>query len=327
MGKKTQSPGRKRKNFLPAVIILFVSGSAFLAGFLQSEYAEDAETLRQDAIYHQELSNEMKNTFLRLNGDEFREYDKAVAYQVQAVNLIIDFLNIASQLTPEETQSYLDRIAYNYWQMEWALESTWSFLIFYHFEIDEFDESYVLDVYLDLNYTFWLTKEMYFSYTRPITILTAEEFLTENLVETGIVSSEEESIIPLIINNSFMPEILVSIEFDTLTDIVTNQAFKEKVLASEKAKQANTTEQLANRITVGVSITTVASILAAAMSNRLENRQRDEHLSKIRADILEDETLIVSGRDLLSVLVLILSAIIAVIGLLYPIYLATFPGI
>ena len=100
--------------------------------------------------------------------------------------------------------------------------------------------------------------------------------------------------------------------------------FEEIEIATEKADQATETEQIANRIAVGVSITTVASVLALAMSNRHENRIRDQHLSRIRADVLEDETIVISGTDWISLIILLIAALIAVIGLLYPLSIAVF---
>lgn len=324
MPKKTQHIGGKRSNLISTAIILFVSGSAFLAGYLQTEFQEESANLRKEAILHQNISSALKDTLFRINNDDFDFAQKGFDYQALAEHQIIDYLNVAPTLTAEETQSFFDRISYNYWYMEWNFEQSRSYRLYSHFELEENDEPYLLDIYPEFDYDAEITKERYFSYLSPIIVQDAEDFLIISLIDTPVIPSGSPDIISELVNNYYMPFEIITVDTGIIVQIIIDIMFEEIEIATDKADQAADTEQVANGIAVGVSITTVASVLALAMSNRQENRRRDQYFSRIRADVLEDETLVIGGTDWLSMIVLFIAALIAVIGLVFPLYSAVF---
>lgn len=152
----------------------------------------------------------------------------------------------------------------------------------------------------------------------------AEGFFNETLINTGALSSEDEYIIPLIIANQYMPAM---INHPTLSwmDILFDQIITNTELAHQLTAKANRVDQIANTMAIGVSITTVASILVVAMANRLDKKEIEHQFSKIRADILNDETVIIPPKEKLAIFVLINAGIISLVGLAWPLYLTTLP--
>lgn len=69
---------------------------------------------------------------------------------------------------------------------------------------------------------------------------------------------------------------------------------------------------------MGVTITTVATILAAAMGSRLQDRKNDRNFSVMLADMKADPSLIEGEFDLLALLGLILAFILSMFGLSLP---------
>lgn len=314
----------KITDLIPVGIIVFITASAFVAGFYQNTYSERANSLQQDASFHQQVSTEIWGTVYRLFNDETRLLLAAQNYQTMAENLLIDYLNFAETLTEQETQSYLDRIGYNYRLMEYSLEVTWSYSIYHHFERVNESKAFVLDVYPDLNYVCDISQQIYFQNDPSIRVQGVNAFFNESLVETDVIAPEDNYIIQVLADNQYMPK---TINHPTLSwlDILYSKIIEETNLAHQLTIQANRVEQIASRMAMGVSITTVASILAVAMSNRLYKKDTTHHVSRLRADILNDESLIVPKKDKLTMFVLITTAVIAVIGLFWPLYLSTVP--
>ncbi len=98
----------------------------------------------------------------------------------------------------------------------------------------------------------------------------------------------------------------------------------EVVLQLENADKANTYQSIADQITIGVSVTTIATVLSTAMASRLESKKSDHDISVLRADIIKDPSIIKPSKDKLAIIGLTSALVIAALGLLLPIFLLIF---
>ncbi len=93
-------------------------------------------------------------------------------------------------------------------------------------------------------------------------------------------------------------------------------------LAVEKQREledlADENESVANWIIIGVIITTVATILAAAMGSRMAERKSDYHFSVVLADMKTDPSMVEEEFDFLAFLGLVLAFILSLFGLCLP---------
>jgi hypothetical protein len=85
-------------------------------------------------------------------------------------------------------------------------------------------------------------------------------------------------------------------------------------LAVSTLHSANTTQDFVNNIGLTVSFTTIAVVLSGAMSERLDEKKLERYISRIRADIKEDESLLITRKDRIAKFGLILALIIALTG-------------
>ncbi len=116
--------------------------------------------------------------------------------------------------------------------MELTIELTTSYDLYEHFEIYLYEEPFILDLYLDLDYSTVITKEDYFAYDPQIEIISAEDYLTETLVDRGMIFEEESYIIQDLVDNYYMPIEFIDIR-QTYLDILADITGDEIVLAFE----------------------------------------------------------------------------------------------
>ncbi len=76
-------------------------------------------------------------------------------------------------------------------------------------------------------------------------------------------------------------------------------------------------ERAVSRLQSIVSIMTIATLLATAISGRLGERKTSHQVSKIRSDLKDDESIIISEVDIFSIVLLALAILIAIGGILY----------
>ena len=120
MKRRNKTVGDSIKDVLPALVIIFVTASAFTAAYFQNTNGEKATSLRHDADYHQQVSNELKNTLLKLDNEEFRISNLADTYFVEAENFLLEYLNIESIITDEEAAQNLRQKDYYRYAEEMA---------------------------------------------------------------------------------------------------------------------------------------------------------------------------------------------------------------
>ncbi|MFW9905482.1 MAG: hypothetical protein ACFFFH_14165 [Candidatus Thorarchaeota archaeon] len=70
-------------------------------------------------------------------------------------------------------------------------------------------------------------------------------------------------------------------------------------------------ESIANQITVGITITTVATILTAAMGSRVADKKSDHHFSVVLSDMKSHSSLVEGEFEILAFLGLVLALILS----------------
>ena len=86
--------------------------------------------------------------------------------------------------------------------------------------------------------------------------------------------------------------VFYQLDWDNIYSLYRGPLWEEVNNQQEKENLADQYESIANRITMGVTITTVATILAAAMGSRLQDRKNDRNFSVMLADMKADPSLI-----------------------------------
>ncbi|UCG01137.1 MAG: hypothetical protein JSW11_16155 [Candidatus Heimdallarchaeota archaeon] len=112
--------------------------------------------------------------------------------------------------------------------------------------------------------------------------------------------------------------VFYQLDWDNIYSLYRGPLWLEVEKQREMEDFADEYESIANRITIGVTITTVATILAAAMGSRMAEKKSDHHFSVMLADMKEDSSLLEGEFDILAFLGLILAFILSLFGLALP---------
>ncbi|NVM56382.1 MAG: hypothetical protein HWN66_21975 [Candidatus Helarchaeota archaeon] len=311
----------KTKSMIATGIILFISVSAFLAGFLQENYSGQAIDLRKEIAELQTDLDRMEAKALSLTSRDIDFTYSAIECLWEAFNKDLEFKILNSTLLEEERTNYIRQIVrslqevlgYSNPTMILHMYRVWD----YYSNLDDF---YIATEETD-GYDYIIPRELWDSYISvygmPVVELTPSEWYGD------FFSYDAIQALPLVERprDPLFGEMFVfesgGIEF--LCDYFLFNPVR--VLHDDINKKLNKAENLeaqASRIGLGVAMTTVAVVLSAAMANRLNQRKIEREFEKIRE---KEDRLAKKKRDLISIPILIIAIILSLLGVILPTFL------
>ncbi|MHA1167875.1 MAG: hypothetical protein ACTSRU_08650 [Candidatus Hodarchaeales archaeon] len=229
--------------------------------------------------------------------------------------IAIEFYAVKSGLTADEVVKYQLDFAAAMKTANNFIRTTVAGIIHEFFENNPLLDSYNISTRERDRYDYSITRDLWETYTPMYTVPMNSYLLSLGL--GGIMSDITE------LTDDFLGVDFefYSLDWDNIYVLYREPLWDELELVDSSLSLAAGYEALAGKITMGVAVTTVSTVLATSMASRIENKKTEKSLSLIRFDILQEPDLIESGTDRLAYLGLILALIIAVLGLLMPIVL------
>jgi hypothetical protein len=296
------------------IVIVFVSSCAFAAGFVHNNLAERGDDYRETAAEHQrnvELMQDRAVDVKKIDGD----------LSIASLDSIGEGVMIAL----EYMWYYNNYSAYDkLWKQLELFEtvngasgdnnSTLSAQIHYAFQTDSSKQTYEIATKEAHGYDYIIKREHWEEYP-PVAEWSPSVFANywqfDNIA--ALIPTPSDIL-------DMMPDPFVWLNWDNINDLFRQPIYEEIDDKEYYEDLADRYEGYVNRITMGVAVTTVATVLVATMTARLADKKNEHDFSQIRADVLKNRALLVSERDMIAYVVLLLAALISVIGVILPFF-------
>jgi hypothetical protein len=309
----------KKAYILATLTILLISGVAFVAGGLREDFSSVATQKQEEA---RELQGDLERMESKAYFLIQRDVTRVRAYGdlLMEVDLLdIEFSLLNNSLTPQRREVYVRRIA----DMLSQLQSHQSMLL-------------ILHLYRHFNSTtdtYWIAREQNEGYNFSISWQMWQAFISDHgspaAIETplqyygtyfsypaiqslgyGLRPKDHETGAETFIREDAGVEFLS--EYFLLSQIQTLQnQIKEKLDA------ASAQDTVAERISLAVSLTTVAMLLATAMASRVNEKEVMDEITVLRAEMGQQAA---PMRDYGTVPILLVAVALALLGLYLALY-------
>ncbi|WP_457558936.1 hypothetical protein [Candidatus Harpocratesius sp.] len=309
---------RSKADLFAVIIIIIISGSGFIAGYFQNQYGEEVKYYNDLATKAEQNSDQMYDLMQYWIEHDRALYDSASrAFEEVYVNSLewLDLLNPALNISSEQmyiiNTTHLIPIQTALFRAIGYLNDSLVHDLYMSFTFLEPEEDYYLASEIVEGYEFvipysdWLSKNLY-------SIEPMEQFLNTTLVDCGF--PPETNMLQRILSDA--PEYVFRFEIGKLHDLLFDIFLNEREKAFLYRDQSILAKDLLNKVSLGVSVTTVAIVLSTAMSNRIEQKKYFATVDRLRADIYHNEELISSKSDRIAIPVLILAVGISLAGLI-----------
>ena len=298
---------------VPIFVILFVSASAFIAGFYQSDFSSKATNLRQtrsDLEFQLARMQDTVNTLIVsetiIDLESWGFYNDAGIADLelnQTWNIItseersvLTFLIIEYLLRFQEYQlNLITGKMYQHFQVsssDYVIASK---------EIDGFDYKVSKSIFDEFDPVYESTAEDRVGWFFMYDVFSAKSYSPTHFIELKRVYK------------GYPDDYFKRVFYKPIENL------QEEITSISHLIEDN--ESRADTIQLAVSITTVSVILSTAMANRINEKKTESELSIIKAAVSDQEVEIVSKSDKISVPVLITAAILSSLGIIIPILL------
>ena len=309
----------KSRYILATLTILLISGIAYVAGSFQEDFSSIAAQMHDDARAMEEDLKRMESRayfIMQRDVTRIREYNDLLM-ETGWVDREFELLN--NSISPEQREIYIRKVA----EMLDQLNSYQSMLLILHLyrHFNMSTDTYWIASEDGEGYDFSITWERWqsfiYDYGSPVEIETPMEYYGSYFSYPAIQAlpyqmrpqdheTGAESFIRENAGVEFLCECFLLSQIQVLQDQI-----------DAKLDEANANEAVANRISVTVSLATVAMLLATAMANRVNERESIDEIVTLRAEMGQD---VAVERDYSTVPILIVAIALALFGL----YLALF---
>ena len=312
------------------VVILLVASISFIAGVVQSGMSSMAD---EHYTVSEDISSEASQ--ISSHARYLVDSDRDLIFQAEEIQgdlftdiFIWSILVNNQNATLADNLTYSSRIMRNIWRLSQTYNDTWIHHMWHFFEVEMVIEPPPIE---EPPPSFGFADKLMDGY---------DFFITENKWEKSKIKRTLNASYPM---GDFLGDILIGPEHSAVRQLILNdpelltlKLFKlshESIWAFENMTrglvvqmnidadrfngQGNSFGELADMLSVAVSITTVAIILATAMSSRLEDRRIQNLFTRVRADVLGQEDLYRDTVDKLSIPILLIAAGISLLGFLF----------
>lgn len=299
---------KSRDRFL-TIIILLISGLGFIAGIFYNTNETEANALYEDAAVY-DLRAESMNLFVEsLHEKDIELFEGADTAFREARTLTIEWQEILVLSLPTDMEK-LENTTHK-------RQIQGKFLEGWNLQVDSTANDVAgggrtLANYFTHRFAYTITEELWSSYNDTYPILTpipAVTFINETV---GGVSEDLLDQITEGMEHYYFFEWNKS----SYRNMLNEPVFEARDLSFQTLQNANLLAGAADSLGITVSFTTIAVVLSSAMSERIDKKKLERYISRVRADIQRDESLLSVGRDRLASIGLILALIIALTGFL-----------
>lgn len=320
---------KKIIGYIPIVLVMLISIAAFVPSFFSDNLSDALED-------DNERLNELQLTYnwMSIQADNIYKYDSNIYTlmweELDACKEIdTEWITLGSNATLLQNLTFVNKIFMHLGRVSVLADQTYSFAIHTFFNLSPTEERFIFGVSstnipYSIERTKWEEKPVYLQTTQQDFLM---NIYSEWYTEPGNYFFFNDTMQFLI--NNYAADITTQLNFlwadDTLytldqrTNIYnlthTPLLILEREIEDVKFRILDGEALTGNYQTV-VSIMTVATLLATAISGRLEERKITHQLSKLRADIQDKPDIVIPEIDRFSIILLAIAVAIAITGLI-----------
>jgi hypothetical protein len=320
---------KKIAGYIPITLIMLISAAAFVPSFITNditkELDKDYELLNDLQIGYDWITIQAENVYMFDSNVYSKMWDELAACQ----EIDTEWITLGSNATELQNQTFANKIFMHLGRISALAGQTYSFAIHTFFDLNNESNIYLFgksstNVPFVIERAFWEINPVYLQ-------TTTRDFLNNIYPEwyaepgTGFFFNETMDYLEA----NYEADLDSQINFlwaedtpytlDTRTNIynLTHAPLivLEQSIEELKFRIWDNEDLIANYQTV-VSIMTVATLLATAISGRLEERRITHQLSKIRSEIQNDPEVVIPEIDRFSIGLLGIAVLVAILGLI-----------
>ena len=303
-----------RSRIVATVVVLLISGMAFITGSLQETYATQALHEKETVLDLQDDLERMEEHAYYILGRDvtrIREYMDLLT-EIMLVDVEFEMLN--ASLTAGEREVYLRRFIDTLIQMQGYQNDLLILHLFRHF--NRSSDTYFIAHEDVVGYNFSITLQMWQDFETEfgpaVTILTAEQHYG-HLQAYDMIQARGEGFRPV---DPETDEEIFIIESAGVEHFCEYFLFSQVItLQNQINAMLNEVSQLeseADRISSSVGLITVAMLLATVMSSRIDKRKLERMIVSLQADLgMEAEI----DKDNISMVILLIALVLAALGI------------
>ena len=295
-------------------IIILVTIFAFIAGSIQNDIRLKADDARSRALRHQDNVEKISDRIAILSNLDGSQSLRAIDYFTEGAILALEYSVISDTLTADEDLIYQLKFMAAMVQGNNLIKTTFAGLMHFEFLEESNMDYYEITTEEKAGVDYNISRDEWETFTPLYSIPKEQYYLNLGLesilddlddLDDGWESADPDAEI-------------FQLDWDNIYSLYRGPLWVEVKNQLDMEKLADYYESVANRITIGVTITTVATILAAAMGSRMAEKKSDHHFSVVLSDMKGDTSLIEGELDYLAFLGLILALILSLFGLYLP---------
>jgi hypothetical protein len=309
----------ERSKLVATIVVLMISGMAFIAGSLQDSYSTQA-------LHEKETVQDLQDDLERMEDHAYYIMSRDVTRIREGLNLLSEIILLDAEfellnasLSNEERQVYVRRTIDMLTQMQGYQNNLLILHLYRHF--NQTSDTYYIAHEDNEGYNFSITMQMWQAFETevgsPVTIMTPEQHYGSYFSYDAIQALPEglRPVDPETDEEIFIVE-SVGVEFFCEYFLLSQvQSLQSQI--NLKLDTVSSLESLTDKISSSVGLITVAMLLATVMSSRTDKRKLEKEIVALRADLGKETQF---DKDNLTMSILLIALFLAILG----IYLALF---
>jgi len=304
----------ERSQLVATLVVLLISGMAFMAGSLQETYVTQA-------LHEKETVQELQDDLERMEDHAYYIMGRDVTRVREYLDLLagmtlldVEFEMLNASFTPEEREVYLRRTIDTLVQMQGYQNNLLVLHLFRHF--NQSTNTYYIAHEDNEGYNFSITWQMWQAFETefgsPVIVMTSEQYYG-HFFAYDMIQARAEGLRP--VDPETGEEIFI---FENIgIEFFCEQFLLSQVqsLQSQISVMLNDVSQLesdADRISSSVGLVTVAMLLATVMSSRIDERKLENRIVSLQIEMGKEAEI---DRDMISMPILLVALFLAVIGI------------
>lgn len=301
---------------LALFIILLVTGMSFLAGYVQNNYQINADNARDNANRHETNSIKIEDRLRTISTLDGEQSLQANSRFLEAAFIALKYSTIKASftITLEEETNYALDFMFALMDANSMIRTTFAGVVHSDFTNNANKQTYDIATESKEGFDYKIERDSWELYT-PMYTVSKTQFFTE--LGLGDISEDVADI-------DWLPNdyLFYKLDWDNVYSLYRVPLWDEVDLKQYYSQLAEEYESKSFQLAIGVSITTISTILASSMASRLDDRKIDYGLVSIRSNLGENsEDIKHEPSDFFALLGLILALVIAFVGLLSPLLL------
>ncbi len=304
-----------KKYILAYAIILFISGTAFVAGLLQ-------ENLTSNTTQIKETMAEQQTTLIRMESKAFFLTTRDISTTYKAIDVLVEVTLIDNEfdllnatLPQAERDVYVKKIVELLMYRQSLQNKLMVVHLYRHFNTSSDD--FVIALQENDGYDYRITLEMWQDYVTqfglPVYIWNASEYYG-NFFSYSVIQALPPDFRPYDPDSGFEIFIFEGGGIESIMDyFLYSQVRTLQDSINSNNKVVNTLESQTAFISLTVSLTTVSLVLSTAMITRLNHKKLEQEFEILKA---KEGRELEGKRDALSIPVLIVAGILSILGIL-----------